>query len=196
MDKKRITIGERSYIVEIADTEDTRKEGLMKREFLAPDEGMLFVWPKEGTREMWMKDTKIALDQIGINSDDEVVKVYTAQPNDETLIPFENCKYVLEINANSGIIEGDELDIDDENLDKYTMKIIGSDGGTQGFLQGGERIFSRISTRHIIKWAKKAEEAKDDQDLYPRYCRRLGKIVFKELKAQDSREPQYVSTPN
>jgi uncharacterized membrane protein (UPF0127 family) len=78
MDKKRITIGEKSYIVEIADTEDTHKEGLMKREFLAPDEGMLFVWPKEGTREMWMKDTKIALDQIGINSDDEVVKVYTA----------------------------------------------------------------------------------------------------------------------
>jgi len=62
MEKKKITIGEKSYIVEIADTEDSRKEGLMNRDFLAPDEGMLFVWSKEGTREMWMKDTKIPLD--------------------------------------------------------------------------------------------------------------------------------------
>jgi uncharacterized membrane protein (UPF0127 family) len=32
---------------------------------------MLFVWEDEATREMWMKDTKIPLDQIAINNDDE-----------------------------------------------------------------------------------------------------------------------------
>jgi uncharacterized membrane protein (UPF0127 family) len=31
-------------------------------EHLAPDEGMLFVWEDEATREMWMKDTLIPLD--------------------------------------------------------------------------------------------------------------------------------------
>ena len=50
----------------------------MGTEHLPPDEGMLFVWEDEGTREMWMKDTPISLDQIAINDDDEVTLVYTA----------------------------------------------------------------------------------------------------------------------
>ena len=58
-----------------------------------------------------MKDTKIPLDQIAINDDDEVVLVYTAQPEDETLVPFMNAKYILEVNAESGIVEGDEFEI-------------------------------------------------------------------------------------
>ena len=58
---------------------------------------------------MWMKDTKIPLDQIAINGDDEVVLVYKAQPEDETLVPFMNAKYILEVNQDSGIVEGDFL---------------------------------------------------------------------------------------
>lgn len=197
MEKKRVYIGNKTYTVEIADTEELQKKGLQGREYLAPDEGMLFVYVEEQPEvRYWMKDTKIPLDQIAINSDDEVVMVYTAQPEDETLVTFPNAKYILEVNANSGIVEGDEFDIDDSgDLNKYVMKILAQDGSTQMYLQGGERIFSRISTKQMIKWAKRADAVKDKEEQYNKICRRLGKRLFRELYAQDHREPQYVDTP-
>lgn len=196
MDKVRVVIGDKVYDCQVAKNEEDRKKGLMGVETLPPDEGMLFQWEDEDSRQMWMKDTKIALDQIAINSDDEVVMVYTAQPEDETLVTFPNAKYILEVNANSGIVEGDEFDIDDsDDLNKYVMKILAQDGSTQMYLQGGERIFSRISTKQMIKWAKKADAVKDKEEQYNKICRRLGKRLFRELYAQDHREPQYVDTP-
>jgi hypothetical protein len=156
---------------------------------------MLFVWEDEGTREMWMKNTKIPLDQIAINDDDEVVLVYTAQPEDETLVPFMNTKYILEVNAESGIVEGDEFEIDDsDDLNKYVMKVLAPDGSTQMYLQGGERIVSRKETRTLIKKAKKAYANKGGD--YDRYCKSLGKYMFKILKGQDNREPEYVQVPD
>lgn len=196
MDKVRVVIGDKVYDCQVAKNDEDRKKGLMGVENLPPNEGMLFQWEDQDSRQMWMKDTKIALDQIAINSDDEVVMVYTAQPEDETLITFPNAKYILEVNANSGIVEGDEFDIDDsEDLNKYVMKILAQDGSTQMYLQGGERIFSRISTKQMIKWAKKADAVKDKEEQYNKICRRLGKRLFRELYAQDHREPQYVDTP-
>ena len=190
---KLVHIGDKTYRCKVAKTEEEKKKGLQDIEHLPIDEGMLFMWDEEATREMWMKDTKIPLDQIGINEDEEVTFVYTAKPEDETLVPFPNVKYILEVNAESGIKEGDEVDIDDtENLDKYTMKVLAPDGSTQMLLQGGERIFSRPSTKQLIKWAKKAEALKGNKDKFTKCCKRLGKIMFKELHAQNNREPEYV----
>lgn len=194
MEKANIIIGNKEYTVELATTVKEQKEGLQNRDFLAQDAGMLFVYNEPQPKvEFWMKDTKISLDQIGINEDGEVTLVYQAKPNDETLIPFTDVKYLLEVNQNSGIKEGDQFDFDDtKNPNKYVMKVIASDGTTQMNLQGGERIFSRISTKQIISWAKKAEANKDNSELFEKYCKRLGKRIFREIKAQDTREPEYV----
>ena len=194
MDKVVVNIGKRTYNVQVAKNDEDRRKGLMGVEHLAEDEGMLFVWQEEGTREMWMKDTLIPLDQIAINDDDEVVLVYQAQPKDETLVPFINAKYILEVNQGSGIVEGDDFDIDDsEDLNKYTMKVLAPDGTTQMFLQGGERIFSRIHTRTLIRKAKRAYENKEKD--FDRYCKALGKYMFKCIRTQDSNTPEYVETP-
>ena len=194
MERVVVNIGKKTYNCQVAKNDEDRKKGLMGVEHLAPDEGMLFVWDKEDTREMWMKDTLIPLDQIAINDDDEVVLVYQAQPKDETLVPFMNAKYILEVNQGSGIVEGDDFDIDDsEDLNKYTMKVLAPDGTTQMFLQGGERIFSRINTRTLIRKAKRAYEHKEDN--FDRYCKALGKYMFKCIKTQDNREPEYVQAP-
>ena len=72
------------------------------------------------------------------------------------------------------------------------MKVIASDGSTQMNLQGGERIFSRVSTKQMITWAKKADANKNNSELFDKYCKRLGKRMFKEIKAQDTRKPEYV----
>ena len=195
MERVIINIGNKTYKCQVAKNEEDRQKGLQGIEHLPIDEGMLFVWEDEGTREMWMKDTKIPLDQIAINDDDEVVLVYTAQPEDETLVPFINTKYILEVNAESGIVEGDEFEIDDsDNLNKYVMKVLAPDGSTQMYLQGGERIVSRKETRTLIKKAKKAYANKGGD--YDRYCKSLGKYMFKILKGQDNREPEYVQVPD
>ena len=194
MEKVVVNIGKKTYNCQVAKTEEEKRKGLMGVKNLPSDEGMLFVWEDEDTREMWMKDTLIPLDQIAINEDDEVVFVYQAQPKDETLVPFMNTKYILEVNQGSGIVEGDDFDIDDsEDLNKYTMKVLAPDGTTQMFLQGGERIFSRINTRTLIRKAKRAYEHKDKD--YDKYCKALGKYMFKCIKIQDNREPEYVETP-
>lgn len=195
MERVVINIGNKTYKCQIAKNEEDRQKGLQGIEHLPVDEGMLFVWEDEGTREMWMKDTKIPLDQIAINDDDEVVLVYTAQPEDETLVPFMNAKYILEVNAESGIVEGDEFEIDDsDDLNKYVMKVLAPDGSTQMYLQGGERIVSRKETRTLIKKAKKAYANKGGD--YDRYCKSLGKYMFKILKGQDNRDPEYVQVPD
>ena len=196
MEQKFINIGDKTYKCKIAKSEEDKRQGLMYVENLPPDEGMLFVWDSEDTRQMWMKNTLIPLDMIAINDDDEVIMVYPARPKDETLIPFMSTKYILEVNQNSGIKIGDDFEIDDsDDLDKYVMKVIGSDGGTQFLLQGGERIVSRKETRVLILKAKKAESVKNDEAAFNRICKSLGKYMFKVLYGQDHRDAQYVQVP-
>lgn len=194
MKQVKVNIGNKSYICDLLKSEEDKRRGLMNIDYLPPDRGALFVWNNEDTREMWMKDTKIPLDQIAINDNDEVVLVYKAQPEDETLVPFMNAKYILEVNQDSGIVEGDDFEIDDsEDYDRYVMKVLAPDGTTQMYLQGGERIVSRKETRTLIKKAKKAYENKDKD--YDKYCKSLGKYIFKVLKGQNTRPPEYVEVP-
>lgn len=196
MEKVLVHIGNKTYTCQIAKTEEQRRKGLMDVDYLAPDEGMLFEFSKEGTQEFWMKNTPLELTQISINDDDEVEYVYQAIPNDETLIPFNNCKYLLEVNRTTDIQKGDEFEIDDsDDLNKYVMKVLAPDGSTQMNLQGGERIFSRISTKKMIKQAKKANSLREDPILFERACKKLGKICLKELYAQNHRDQEYVQVP-
>ena len=88
---------------ELAYTDETRMRGLMFREFLAPDAGMLFVFPVSEPQGFWMKNTKIALDLIWLNERKEIVYFVTANPCKkdpcETYQPMQKAKYVLEVNA-------------------------------------------------------------------------------------------------
>lgn len=196
MEKVVVNIGDKTYNCRLAKNEEDRRKGLMEVDYLAPDEGMLFEFEKEGTHEFWMKNTSLELTQISINDDDEVEYVYQAIPNDETLIPFSNCKYLLEVNRTTDIQKGDEFEIDDsDDLNKYVMKVLAPDGSTQMNLQGGERIFSRISTKKMIKQAKKAYSLREDPILFERACKKLGKICLKELYAQNHRDQEYVQVP-
>lgn len=183
---KNIEIGNKKYKVRLAETEKEKEKGLMGVKNLPKDEGMLFIYDKPQTVGFWMKNTEIPLDIIFIDEDYEVISVYKAQPNDETVVEEDAVQFVLEVNQNSGIQKGDELEFDDED-GKSPMLVIGSDGKPQMQIVGGERIFSRRSTKVLIKKAKKADKSKEDKDY-----KALGKYAFKELDRQDSREPEYV----
>ena len=135
-----------------------------------------------------MKDTEIPLDIIFIDEDLEVLSIYKGQPNNQDIVEEDNVKYVLELNINSGVSVGDEVELEDEDDDEVgKMIVLASNGETQMELEGGERIFSRKNTRVLIKQAKKADLSKTDADY-----KRLGKSMFKYLKIQDGNDPEYV----
>lgn len=182
-------LGNKKYTLDIAETSKDRRKGLMGVQHLDDDKGMLFDFGEEGNHEMWMYNTQIALDQIFINAEQEVIKVVTREPNDEELVGAEDTLYVVEVNANSGVKVGDELEFLDDARE-YTMKVLASDGSTQMELKGGERIFSRLNTKVLIRQAKKAYASQADGDY-----KRLGKSLFKFLHKQDTNEPEYVQLP-
>lgn len=195
MEKVIVNIGNKTYYCQLAKTEEEHRKGLMDIDYLAPDEGMLFEFKKEGTYEFWMKNTSLELTQISINDDDEVEYVYQATPNDETLIPFKNCKYLLEVNRTTEIQKGDEFEIDDnDDLNKYVMKVLAPDGTTQMTLQGGERIISRKETKTLIKKAKLAK-SEQNTERFEKKCKSLGKYMFKILWGQNHRDQEYVQVP-
>lgn len=68
--------GRLEFTVEIADNVDQRAQGLMFRRHLAPDAGMLFVYPDDRVISMWMKNTFIPLDMVFVAADGRVVALH------------------------------------------------------------------------------------------------------------------------
>lgn len=104
------------FRVELQLTPQEQRQGLMFREQLDMDSGMLFVYEKEGDRTFWMKNMSIPLDIIWINSNNEVVFIQEhVQPcRGDTCSPLrsdKNAQYVLEING--GMVQRINLSVGD-----------------------------------------------------------------------------------
>lgn len=67
--------------VEIANTPKARAQGLMGRERLAPNAGMLFVYEDDARRFFWMKNTRIPLSLAFIDKSGEVLEIIHLQPH-------------------------------------------------------------------------------------------------------------------
>lgn len=182
-----IDLNNKQYTVEEARTEEQRKKGLQGKEELKSNEGMLFYFDPPQEVSMWMKDVKIPLDIIFFDEDQEVIQIFKGKPNNEELLTVPNTAFVLELNINSGVEIGDTFEFEDN---VPVMKVLAPDGSVQMDLWGGERIFSRKNTRILIKKAKKAQETGDDKDY-----KALGKYMFKCIRQQDGRSPEYVQLP-
>ena len=91
--------GDFKFNLELATTEPEREKGLMFRTELAPDAGMLFVYPSEQAVSFWMQNTLIPLDMLFIAADGTVKTIHVnARPLDTTPIPSEvPVQFVLEI---------------------------------------------------------------------------------------------------
>jgi hypothetical protein len=115
-DKNKVCFDETCFKVEKAISSEERETGLMNREFLQDNNGMIFIFEKEDIYSFWMKDTLIPLDIIWINSSDNIVFIYrNALPCKDTcppIIPTANAKYVLEINA--GLADKYNIDVGDK----------------------------------------------------------------------------------
>jgi uncharacterized membrane protein (UPF0127 family) len=93
--------GEHRFMVEIADDDAERQRGLMEREPLADDRGMLFEFPDVAERGFWMRNTPSPLDIIYVDPHGRIVSIAkNAPPYSEAVIPSNGpASGVLELRA-------------------------------------------------------------------------------------------------
>jgi uncharacterized membrane protein (UPF0127 family) len=107
--------GVQSFQVEVADSDRERAYGLMCRRAMAPDRGMLFVFPRAEPQAFWMRNTLIPLDIIYIGADGRIVSITrNARPLSDAPLPSAGpAKYVLELaggrSAEIGLLPGDRV---------------------------------------------------------------------------------------
>ncbi len=104
--------------MEVADSPETWALGLMFRDSLPENHGMLFIFPREAPRSFWMKNTRIPLDILYFDRDLKLVSVTAdARPCRTRACPgypsAGPAQYVLELNAGKaselGVVPGDSL---------------------------------------------------------------------------------------
>jgi uncharacterized membrane protein (UPF0127 family) len=89
--------------VEIADTPAARVQGLMGRKALPENTGMIFVYPKSGPREFWMKNTLVPLSIAFISQDFTILEILDMHPpadndNPPSYYSKNTARYALEVN--------------------------------------------------------------------------------------------------
>ncbi len=109
---ERIMFGKKRFNVYIADSFGKKALGLMHRPSIKPDEGMLFIFRKEGRYDIWMPNMKFSIDIIWLDSGYKILKVVENAEPCESLFscpPYlspDNARYVLEFNAGTARREG------------------------------------------------------------------------------------------
>lgn len=107
-----VTVG-----VELATDPSSRSFGLMYRNELGADRGMLFVFPAAEPQSFWMKNTPLPLDILFIAEGGRIARIHArTTPYSETPLPSETpVRFVLEVNGGfteqHGIREGDHVDL-------------------------------------------------------------------------------------
>jgi uncharacterized membrane protein (UPF0127 family) len=104
-EKKKITLGTKTLTVEIAKTLDQHERGLMFREKMATDDGMLFIFEDQAPRFFWMKNTLIDLSIGFFDKNGTLVDVQEMTSGkgipDSSLLSYASAKpakYALEMN--------------------------------------------------------------------------------------------------
>ncbi|MEO8664725.1 MAG: DUF192 domain-containing protein [Ignavibacteria bacterium] len=107
--------------VEISDEEDGSEKGMMYRDHISDDKGMLFILKEYTERCFWMKNTSVPLDIIFADSSKQIFRIYkdTKPFSEELLSSGRAVKYAVEVSAGyckrNMIGEGDTFIFNDLN---------------------------------------------------------------------------------
>ena len=107
--------GARLFRIELAETPDQRARGLMFRRSLAPDAGMLFLFPAHERPTMWMANTWLPLDMLFLAADGRIVDIFSnTVPRSRLVISSPHpARMVLELGGGTahrlGIAPGDRI---------------------------------------------------------------------------------------
>jgi hypothetical protein len=112
---KKIIVGKTPLRVEVADTLEKQERGLMFRQSMPENEGMLFVYKEPQEMSFWMRNTFLPLDIVFVGADGIILNIHQARPLDESVLypSAGSAKYVIETNqgwfSRHGIRPGDRV---------------------------------------------------------------------------------------
>lgn len=113
-------MGGRRVVLELALTPFERARGLMYRDQLDEDRGMLFVYPDPRTLSFWMKNSWIPLSIAFVRDDGTIVNIHEMRPLLESVSykSHEACRYAIEMNKGwfekHGLDAGDKISLPPE----------------------------------------------------------------------------------
>ncbi|MCS7249642.1 MAG: DUF192 domain-containing protein [candidate division WOR-3 bacterium] len=115
-EKKILLIKNETLYVEIADNPEERAIGLSFRKNLPHNEGMLFIFEKEGIYPFWMKNTFIPLDIAFISKDNIIIDIQRMTPLDDKKTYQPNKPFLYALEVNQGYFEEKKIKIGDTIL--------------------------------------------------------------------------------
>ncbi|HEX4053918.1 MAG TPA: DUF192 domain-containing protein [Tepidisphaeraceae bacterium] len=96
----RMQIGTETFDLEIATSSHDQEVGLMHRDHLDSDHGMLFIFPDEAERDFWNSDVHFPLDLIFLDAGGKIVSLKHLDAYSVKNVPSEaRAKYTIELNA-------------------------------------------------------------------------------------------------
>jgi uncharacterized membrane protein (UPF0127 family) len=98
----QLKIANSSLFAEVADTPQTSANGLMFRDSLPEDHGMLFIFEKPDTASFWMRNTKIPLSIAYIDSAGNILEIKSLRPLDETPVASTSSEVAFALEVNEG----------------------------------------------------------------------------------------------
>ncbi len=98
-DPRSLHVGGYPITIEIASTPDEQRNGLMNRDHLDPDCGMLFCYDSPQELSFWMKNTSVPLSIAFIDEEGRIANIEDMNPHDEDrVISSRPCRWALEVN--------------------------------------------------------------------------------------------------
>lgn len=195
MNKYKIRLDNNDYVVDVAVTEEEKRQGLKGRDSLPSKTGMLFLYQGTVDVDFTMQDVSFDIVIVLLDEMFQVVGYYNAEANDPEPFPCQGVHAVLELPAKTNIKLDSFMQIKEKLYDTGTMVVMDSNGEVQMTLKGGERIFSRKATKHLLDLVKKANQLKDSDPRKNDIYVDIGLFMFQEFNDQDNRDPEYVSSP-
>ena len=111
-----MSLGSRAFTLEVANTAETREYGLMRRDSMPADHGMIFVFDRPQKLGFYMKNTRIPLDIVFVAEDGAIISIKQMKPYDLTTTWADgNAKWAIELNQGAasaaGLKVGDKIQI-------------------------------------------------------------------------------------
>ncbi len=104
--------------LQLALVQSEQSKGLMHRESMPTDHGMLFLFNQPEPRSFWMRNTHILLDLGYFDASGRLLEIHALYPHDENGVPSHNQEVLIAIETNRGwfarnnIVAGAQIDLE------------------------------------------------------------------------------------
>lgn len=104
-----LTIGSSTVQLQLALTDSERAQGLMHRDSMPHDHGMLFLFNEPGPRSFWMRNTRIPLDLAYFGADGRLLEVHSLYPYDENGVASRSDQIQIVVEMNLGWFASNQM---------------------------------------------------------------------------------------